>query len=456
MLMLITNFMTIFYNNDKEAVSRSWRTSIKRSLNFIIFALPLAGLLVLSGCEEDPSTIGSGILPGGDLNSLVASDTFTLRTYTTYIDKVESYYVDTSGVINKPSSYYLGGDYSPYFGLTQAGFVTQIWLSQEWPKDHMTLDSMILNFHISSVQGSLPMGQEINVYEVDEFMTSDSVYYINRDVPIKQLLGTFSIEGVRNSDTVMSLHMPMSLINEIMRDTTKLYLAEDSTDFRNYFNGLYFEYPQTDNYHMVKVNLNGGYNTMTLYYTDTLSYSKQYTFLFNSKTISYNVFKHDFDAAEPGKKPQYINQEIQDTVSYIQGYNGVFTSLKMPGLEGLKDMMPIGINRARLYLPAYSNDVDFLEETFPSRLIARYRDEEGDSYITRDYQIDPAFADGQYYSLDDYYVINITAFVQDYLEGVITEPDLEIIFASYEGSHLILWGQGSDNPPRLEIVFTEM
>ena len=454
--MHITIFMTIFYNKDRGAKRNTRRTFRKKSLNSLIFALPLAGLLIFSGCEEDPSKIGSGVLPLSDLNSLEATDTFTITTYTSYFDHIESYYVDTAGIINKPGYYYLGCDYSPYFGLTQAGFATQLWLGKEWPKDHTTLDSMILNLHLSSVNGSLPFGQEINVYEVDELMSEDSVYYINRNIPVKQLLGTFSIEGVENKDTVMSLHMPMSLINELMRDTTKLFLAEDSTDFRDYFNGLYFEYPQTDNYHMAKINLNGGYTTLTLYYTDTLEYSSQYTFLFNRKTVSYNVFEHDFDMAEPGKKPQYINQEIQDTVSYIQGYNGVYTTLKMTGLEALKERMPLGINKARLYLPAYSNDLDFLEETFPSKLLARYMTDEGDRYVTRDYLMDPAFADGQYYSLDDYYILNITAFVQDYLEGMITEPDLEIVFQSYEGSHLILWGEGSDNPPRLEIVFTEM
>ena len=134
--------------------------------------------------------------------------------------------------------------------------------------------------------------------------------------------------------------MPMSFINELMRDTSQLFLADLPPDFRNYFYGLYFEYPQTENYHMVKINLNAGYSGFNLYYTDTADVSRAFSFLFNTKTVSYNVFEHDFDAAEPGKKIQYINQEIQDTVSYIQSYNGVFTTLRMNGLESFKDSLP--------------------------------------------------------------------------------------------------------------------
>jgi hypothetical protein len=456
MLMHIINSMTIFYNKDREAECRNRQISPQRTLNILFFALTLTGILVFSGCEEDPSKIGVGLLPSTDLNELEAIDTFTINSYTSYIEEIRSYYTDTNGVTIKPSGYFLGCDFSPYFGLTKGGFVSQLWLNQEWPKKHVSLDSLILNLHFSSIDGEPPMQQIVEVYEVDEILSTDSTYYINKDVLLKQPLAAFSLDGLVNKDTVLSIKMPSFFMEEIMRDTTKLFLADDTADFREYFKGLYFTYPQVNNYHMTRVRLNDGYSSLTLYYTDTASFNSQYYFLFNNKTVSFNVFEHDFDAADPGLKPKYINQEIQDTITYIQGYNGLFTTIKLPGLEDLKDRMPIGINKARLYLPAYSNDTDFLEETFPSKLIARYVNDEGSRYVTRDYLLDPSFADGQYYSLDDHYIINITAFVQDYLEGIISEPELEILFESYGGSHLILWGEGSYNPPRLELVFTEL
>lgn len=456
--MHITNFMTIFYNRDREAVRIKCLLSIRKSLYSLFFIIPLSGLLVLTGCEEDPSRIGAGILPSSDLRTIGAIDTITVNSYTSYYDKIKSYYFDDDGTMRKPVLYFLGNDYSPYFGLTKAGFVTQLWLGKEWPKDHLSLDSMLLRLSINSIEGALPgSGQIVNVYEIEGALKDDSTYYINDPVPIKQFLGSFSLEGLGEGDTLISLKMPMSFINELMRDTSQIYLADFPPDFRDYFCGLYFEYPQTENYHMVKINLNDNFSGMSLYYTDTASVTRFFNFLFNSKTVSYNVLEHYFDEAEPDKEIQYINEEIQDTVSYIQSYNGVFTTLRMNGLESLKDSLPLAINKARLYLPAYSDDTDFPEDNFPSVLLARYVDNEGNRYFTRDYQIDPGFADGQYYSLDDYYIINISAFVQDYLEpGSLLEPELEIVLNSSDGNKLILWGMGSDNPPRLELVYTKM
>ncbi len=453
--MHIMNFMTVFYRSDREAKRDRVLLSMRKSLYSLLFILPLFGLLILSGCEEDPSQIGDEILPPSDLSTVSAIDTVTVNSYTSFYDKIKSFYNDDDGYVQKPTLYYMGSNYSPYFGLTNAGFVSQLWLESEWPTDHLTLDSLFLRILISELEGDLPSNQMVNIYEIDKFLSTDSTYYINEDVPKKQYLGSFSLEGVTEGDTLISLKMPTSFINELMRDTSQLYLADLPPDFRNYFYGLYFEYPQTENYHMVKINLNSGYSGLVLYYTDTANVSSAFSFLFNTKTVSYNVFDHDFTAAEPGKQIQHINEEVQDTVSYIQSYNGVFTTLRMNGLESLKDSLPLAINKARLYLPAYSNDTDFPEDNFPTNLLARYTDDEGDRFVTRDYLIDPSFADGQYYSLDDYYILNITAFVQDYLDGLITEPELEVIFNSYEGNHLILWGQGSDNPPRLELVYTK-
>lgn len=453
MLMHIMNFMTSFYNRDRE--TKRGLSSIIKTFYGLFYFLPFLGLLLFSGCEEDPSQIGAEILPLSDLSTVASMDTLSVNSYTSFFNKIKTYYTDEDGNTIKPSTYYLGCDYSSYFGLTEAGFVSQLWLGSEWPTDHLTLDSMILRLQISSVEGSLPVNQIVNIYEIDKFLSPDSTYYINDNVPVKQLLGSFSFTGVTAGDTVLSLKMPMSFVNELMRDTSQLFLSDLPPDFRDYFYGLYFEYPQTDNYHMVKINLNAGYSGFNLYYTDTADISRAFTFLFNSKTVSYNVFDHDFDAAELGKKIQYINEEIQDTVSYIQSYNGVFTTLRMNGLESLKDSLPLAINKARLYLPAYSDDIDFPEDNFPTRLIARYVDDEDNRYVTRDYQIDPSFADGQYYDFENNYVINITAFVQDYLDELITEPELEIIFNTYEGNHLILWGLGSDKPPRLELVYTK-
>ena len=58
---------------------------------------------------------------------------------------------------------------------------------------------------ILQLKGAFPNNQTVNVYEIDKFLSPDSIYYINDNVPIKQLLGSFSLEGVTEGDTVISL-----------------------------------------------------------------------------------------------------------------------------------------------------------------------------------------------------------------------------------------------------------
>ncbi|MEZ5012264.1 MAG: hypothetical protein R2744_12115 [Bacteroidales bacterium] len=46
--------------------------------------------LILSGCEEDPSKIGGSLLPGGDFQSVAATDTFSVLLTTEFIDTIRS------------------------------------------------------------------------------------------------------------------------------------------------------------------------------------------------------------------------------------------------------------------------------------------------------------------------------------------------------------------------------
>ena len=446
MLMHITNFMTSFYN--KPANYKGKRSSHKFISNFRLFsAASILGLLALFACEEDPTKIGGSILPGSDFNVLAATDTLSVESYTYYLDTIRS---------SHPTSSYLGSIYNEYFGITEGGFVTQLWLYSAWPNHSRTIDSMKLRIDIDDVIGNFVPGDEIEIWEVDEKMDLDSVYYTSRTVPTKQLLGTFALPSLPNTDTTLTFDMPQTFIDEILRDTTKIFLDNDSADFRDYFNGLYFKYPQSANYHMVKANFMGGSTDLTVYYTDTLGSNRSFIFIINSKAANYNTFTHDFDAADPAKKIKYLNQDVADTVSYMQGFNGAYTTLVIPGLEELKAQMPLGINKARLYLPAFIDETYFPKEFLPVRILARYLDSDGQRVLLSDYVLNSDFFDGKFYTLDENYVINITNFVQQYLEGEIEEPKIEIILPGYDSQNIILWANSAAKKPRLELVVTEL
>lgn len=445
-LMHITNFMTSFYNKATNSI-RGYAFPVSRFITSLFTAASFALIILLSACEEDPTSIGGSILPGRDFNIISASDTFTVESYTAYLDSISSMH---------PSSSFLGSMYSDYFGITNGGFVSQLWLYSPWYNDTRTLDSMILTLEVEDVIGDMPDDGIIEVWEVDEFMHLDSTYYTSRDVPTKHLLSAFSVPKLTNFDTILKFHMSPFFIDEITRDTTMIYLRTDSIDFRNYFNGLYFNYPQTSSFHMLQLNITGGNTNLALYYTDTTGSKLAFVFPFNTKAVYYNTFKHDFDAADPEKKIKYLNQEIKDTITYVQGFNGAYTIISIPGLEQVKEQMPIGINKARLYLPAWTDENEFPKENLPERILARYVDDDGKRHYLSDYELSYEFLDGKFYTLDERYILNITNFVQDYLEGKVSEPNIEVVLPGFTRENVILKANSNDIKPRFELVLTEM
>ena len=417
-------------------------------INKQLIFVPLLALIFVVSCEEDPTSIGRGILPGSDFENIVSTDTFTLRLFTRYTDTTRSV---------APIVSYLGALQDPFFGLTSADFVTQLWLVESWPKHGLLrVDSLKLSIYISEIIGEMTGTSYLNIYEIDEFLHEDSVYYVNRNVPIKQLLGSLEIPNITIKDTILTFHLPVEFGEELFRDTTKLFLSNDSADFRDYFNGLYFEYIQTDDNHMLGIDLLGGYTTMYLYYHDGDSIARSYRFLFNSKCVRYNRYLRDFETADPERKIKYINQPVLDTLAYVQSFNGVYAKIVMPGLEDLREGMPIAVNKARIYLPVYFEESIYTEEMIPGYILARYVDSDGVRRILADYELNPLFLDGEYDYITDRYKLNIVNFVQQYLDGDIPEPAIELFLPRSFGTNLIMRANGASSSPRLEVAFTEL
>ena len=132
----------------------------------------------------------------------------------------------------------------------------------------------------------------------------------------------------------------------------------------------------------------------------------------------------------------------------------MYSRIRIPALEELKLSKPMGINKARLYLPAFTDETDFPKDKLPDRVIARYVNSEGDRMLLTDYQLSSDFMDGQFYSLDEQYILNITNFVQEYLEGDIPEPEIEIVLSSFARENAIFYGNNGARKPKLEIVYT--
>lgn len=418
-----------------------------KQLHKILILPALVSVIVLS-CEEDPSTIGENILPSADFDSIVGIDTIGVKMYTLFSDSASSMNTSVS---------FLGSTLDPYFGLTGADFVTQLWLAAAWPGNGIqSIDSVKFYLDINNLSNDKTTATTINVYDTEEVLSEDSTYLVNKVVPIKQQVAFFEIppleEGV---DTLLTIDLPVSFGQYVLQDTSLLYLRSDSIDFRSYIRGLYFEYPQVSDYHMLELNLQGQGSYIEIFYTNAQSASSSYRLTINASCINYNRFIHDYEQADPAKKIKYINEPILDTLAYAQGMEGVYTRLVIPGLEFIHSLpYEIAVNKARIYLPAYINEDDYTEDMVPSSLLVRY-DSAGVKRLLSDYLIDPAFLDGSYSKITNFFEINIANFVQEYFEGKILEPEIEIYLPELSKDNLIIKAnRAGDDDVRFELTYT--
>ena len=118
-LMPIMIFMIKFYNSSRFA----HRAFVFHHFNHFSLYLILAFAILFSvSCEKGILKEGADLLPSGDLVSIMGSDTLHAFSYLRYDDSVRT---------DNPTISYLGQNFSPYFGTSSAGFVTQIRLSQK-------------------------------------------------------------------------------------------------------------------------------------------------------------------------------------------------------------------------------------------------------------------------------------------------------------------------------------
>ena len=101
------------YSNNYPGIKNNSDPSGKSTLNKITVIFLLALAVIISSCEEKPSIIGMGLLPGGDFVDIESTDTIKPLSYTYYADSVRS---------NMKTYAYLGGVGGNDFVLAVTGW----------------------------------------------------------------------------------------------------------------------------------------------------------------------------------------------------------------------------------------------------------------------------------------------------------------------------------------------
>jgi len=459
-LMSIMNFMTNFYRRAKDTGNPA--LNICFSSRLFLYGTLVSTILFLFSCSEKFTDIGIDLLPSKDFVSIRSNDTITVESFTEYRDSVPTR--------NKTYSY-LGGLYDPYFGNVSSDFVAQLRLTQRWPSgaDNVVIDSVKLYLQISGAKGKLGVDQVISLYEITEKLSSDSVYYSTRDPHAGYYIGSFSLPRIeKDSAQTLEVSLPLSFGEYLLRDTTKLFQSSSGEDFRDFFKGVYVTVSESVE-KRGKGFIDGGRLLLilafesgssavpfyiTIYYHTYKASNLTFNFVVNNNSVRYNRYYHEFNSADPGKRIKHINDGQKDTLSYLQAFYGVYTRIRFKGLSSFRDSLPIAVNRARLSVPVFLDGEIYKTTNLPSPVYLIYKSKEGYNYIVPDYYMSSDFYNGKFSSSTLKYTFNIAAFVQSYLEGKITEPELIMSLGDNEYRNIIFKANNPNSPLKFELVYT--
>jgi hypothetical protein len=454
-LMPIMIFMTRFYHNSKQ-YCRSYSVLFHK----LFFILPVVIIWLsfsLSSCEENPTIIGSNLLPSSDFVNIKSTDTIGVSAYTQFIKSV---------ITNNLTYSYLGKTYDPYFGETKTDFVCQLRLLQKWPGGGpFSVDSVTLTFTIQGAKGIIDTDfvHKIKLYEITEQLNSSTKYYSDNDPHVGNEIGTFDLPVIpKDSIQTITITLPVAFGEYLMRDTIKLTQEDDANDFRSFFKGLYVTLDDPPNPLMMALQFTSSATTGEIFYPYVTVYyhsfksgnSLTFDFVMNANSVRYNRYIRT-PSTDATRKIKHINDGIKDSMIYLQAFNGVYPRIKIPGLAYFKNNMTrISINKASLSFSVFLDSSNFTATTLPSLIMMKYFVTDTSQYIVPDYYVSSSFYGGSFSTSSLTYSFNIASFVQQYIEGNISEPVIEMYFPTGEYKNVILKANNSYKPAKFEFVYT--
>lgn len=402
----------------------------------LFFFLSLVFLFI--SCEEEPDLIGLNLQPQSEKLVLGYSDTTSIIAYSLIDDSMRT--------DNYPLC--LMGSYNDaIFGSTSASIFTQLRLSDNnvsFGTNNPTFDSLLLFLpyaggytYNNPYVKTTPIN--LKVYEVDEKMSIDSLYYSDKLLAYKNsVLADYTFTPNPKDSVIFNKikYPPMLIIrlNNILANKLLSAASTDLTDndvFTNFIKGLYIKAMPLSTSQVNKGSISyfnlysSALANMTLYYkknpTDT--FSSKYTFLINDKSSKYTYFDHyNYLNAQTDLRKQ-IGSEGFPTADtnlgkqklYLQSMGGIKLKLKFPYIREWIKNQNIIVNEAVLVLK--NADVDD-NNTPPSLLAALKRVANGKTELLPDYiEEGSSFIDATYNSTSREYRIRITRYFQKMLNS---------------------------------------
>ena len=426
-----------------------------------LFAI-FGGLLIFSGCNKKPESIGLDLV---DQNKLPVFDTlFSVSAYSTAEDSV---------ITDETSVNLLGSQYTENFGLTVASIYTHLRLVTFQPDfgNNPQLDSVFLTLVYSGYYGNITTQQTIRIYEVQEDFYKDSTYYSTDKFEISDVeLGNLTfvpnpLDSVPiNDSTKVSAQIKIPLNEEFVN---KIFFPNDTTDlssnndFLEYFKGIYITVDSVNtpgDGAILYFNLLNSRSKVTIYYNDTLTYN----LVFNQNTGRIGNFYHNYAKSQNQNfRDQILNNDttIGTQNLYLQGLAGIKTKIKIPSLSDWVNTKNYAINDAKLIIPVYESLDSLLKPA--DKLLLFKLNEAGDVVFTDDQLEGDKYFGGSFNDNTNNYEFRLSFYMQDLLNGA-TDYGLVLLVSgkTTNANEVSLYGTEPDGPDLLsmglKIVYTKV
>jgi len=396
----------------------------KRIKKLLVYKFIFLSLVIaVSSCGEDPMFIGRNLLPPAD-NIILKADTST---------SVIAYTASAKPIITTSNDQYLLGTLNdPVFGYYEASFISQIdAISARSLPETRVIDSLVIQLRIKGYLGDSTTVQTLQVYEVTEDIMVDSAYFSNTDPDMFISQTVLGSTEFLPGDSIISLYITdPEYLNKFVVTTDTIF--SNNLYFREVFKGLYFKtIPLPEHGGAISyLNLSSQETNMILYYdtvkvvNDSANYSYQMYLGYYSN--AFNIYHSDHTSYPP--EDGLNNPETKDTVLFSTSMAGLDVRIRFPDLEKWRERAPVSIIKAELFIYVEDSVYQWKDsKQYPQRYFLYSLDALDNYQILYDYNLSSEVFGGYYDVNQNVYKINISYYLQSYLDGKLEKSELVLI-----------------------------
>ncbi len=422
-------------------------------------------LMVINSCKE-PDLIGLNVQPDSDLFNTAFTDSTSIIAFSEKTNRI-----NTDELINN----LLGSCNDPVFGLTTAGFYTQLRLSGnnvDFGSNPKT-DSLVLRLFIRDVYGDSNALHTLRVYEVSQDFYRDSVYYSNSRLSVYGTPLASHQAVFRKKDSVMvggemlAPHVAIRLKPEILgnklTNASGSYHLVNNDNFVKFIKGLYVSAEPAQNAGSIAyLDLVNSLSKLTLYYSNDSTSGLKYDFPINENCARFTSFQHyRYESATPLLRTQIIDKDTLagDSMLFLQAMAGVRVKIYFPHLKNFASDKSIVIHKAELILKVEDHTTS--PHSPPLRLALARINELGNNEFLPD---DPfphggPYFGGHYDASRLEYRFRINQHINNLINSRYEDYGLSLMVsgASTSAARTIIHGSSRNkNPLRLRITYTKL